>query len=206
MASRPGSLLEVVPETDSPRGGRPRDDAREQAILDAALALIAEVGYEAMSMEAVATHAGVSKATIYRRWTGKADLMAEAIRRMHSDGFPDPEDTGNLRGDLVSMTRLMISQMAGVDGGLLCGLAMAMRSDAELATLMDGHKREHRERVQLLIVSRAKARGEIAESLEPPELIDVAAGVALFQVMSGKPLDDTFSDYLVDRVLIPLTK
>ena len=63
------------------RGGRPRDEAREQAILEAAIDLLAEVGYEAMSIEGVAVRAKSSKATIYRRWPGKAELVADAIRR-----------------------------------------------------------------------------------------------------------------------------
>src|ERR1700681_1013354 len=68
-------LVMVPPDTavEVSRGGRPRDESREQAIRDAAIELLAEVGYDAMSIEAVAVRARSSKATIYRRWPGKAE-------------------------------------------------------------------------------------------------------------------------------------
>jgi AcrR family transcriptional regulator len=204
MVSRSGAELDTEPETDSPRTGRPRDEGREQAILDAAVDLIAEVGYEAMSVESVAARAGVSKATIYRRWSGKTELVAEAMRRMHDDPDADPDDTGSLRGDLLALAQTTFAKMSGVDGGLMCGLAFAVRSDAELGQALDRHKQVYRDRVTDLLISRAKARGEISADTEVPTLMDVAAGVSLLQLMSGKPLDDPFAEYLVDRVLIPL--
>src|SRR5579863_5183615 len=108
MAAPDTELAEVVP-----RGGRPRDDAREQAILDAAIDLLAEVGYEAMSIEAVAVRAKSSKATIYRRWPGKAELVADAIRRRTEPTLADLPDTGSLRGDLLALVELMCTSMAG---------------------------------------------------------------------------------------------
>jgi AcrR family transcriptional regulator len=192
-----------IPDGGLPGRGRPRDDARDQAILDAAVELIVTVGYDAMSIEAVAAHAGVSKATIYRRWAGKAELVAAAIGRMDNGENPDLEDTGSLRGDLVALTRTLFSNLAGADGGLVCGLAVAVRADAELGRLLAGHKQAYRKRVRELIVSRAQSRGELPIEIEPPELMDIALGVSLFRVMSGEPLDDSFADYLVDRVLIP---
>ena len=207
VTSRPGTpSLVIEPETDSPRGGRPRDDAREQAIIDATVEIIGQVGYEAMSVEGVAVRAKSSKATIYRRWSGKSELMAEVIRRMHQADSPDPEDTGSLRGDLLALSMSMFEQMKGIDGGLLCGMAVAVRSDAELGRVVDAQKREQRDRIHSLILSRARARGDMAVETEPPALIDVAAGVSLFQIMSGKPLDREFAEYLVDRILIPLTR
>ena len=77
------------------RPGRPASRrAREQAILDAAIDLVAEVGYDAMSIEAVAVRAKSSKATIYRRWPGKAELVAEAMRRRAEPVLEDLPDTG----------------------------------------------------------------------------------------------------------------
>src|SRR5215207_5169831 len=68
------------PPTGSPSPGRPRDPRRDAAIRDAALALLADVGYERMTVDAIAAAAGVSKPTIYRRWAGKHELVADAIR------------------------------------------------------------------------------------------------------------------------------
>jgi AcrR family transcriptional regulator len=145
----------------------------------------------------------VSKATIYRRWAGKAELGADAVRRMDDGALADPEDTGSLRGDLLALSRTLFINLAGADGGLVCGLAVAVRADAELGRLLAGHKRAYRERVTLLIVSRAQGRGELPTGVDPPELVDIALGVSLFRIMSGEPLDAVFAEYLVDRVLIP---
>ncbi|HUJ66162.1 MAG TPA: TetR/AcrR family transcriptional regulator [Acidimicrobiales bacterium] len=204
-----GTVLETGPRpgnqaaSEHPARGRRRDDSREQAILDAAVELIVTAGYDAMSIEAVAAHAGVSKATIYRRWTGKAELVADAMRRMGDGAHADPEDTGSLRGDLLAMSRTLFTGLAGADGGLVCGLAVAVRADPELGRLLADHKRAYRQRVTSLIVSRAQDRGELPTGTEPPELVEIAAGVSLLRIMSGEPLDDPFADYLVDRVLIP---
>ena len=113
----PGDGPERAPGRDG-SGGRPRDDAREQAILDAAIDLVAEIGYDAMSIEAVAARAKSSKATIYRRWPGKAELVAEAMRRRSRAGPRGLPDTGSLRGDLLALVQRMFDGMNGVDGGL----------------------------------------------------------------------------------------
>ena len=103
-----------------------RDEGREQAILEAAIELLAEVGYEAMSIEAVAVRARSSKATIYRRWPGKAELVAEAMRRRTEPFVEDLPDTGSLRGDLLGLAERMFTGIKGADGGLMCGLAVAV--------------------------------------------------------------------------------
>jgi AcrR family transcriptional regulator len=194
VASRPVVSLDPAPagqEPDSPRGGRPRDETRDEAILEAAVALIAEAGYDSMSMEAIAARAGVSKATIYRRWPGKAELVAEAIRHLDPGGHADPDDTGSLRGDLLALVATLFSNVSGVDG-------------AELGRLLAGHKQQYRERVTSTIVSRAQARGELPNDMDPPPAVmDTALGMALFRVMSGEALDDAYAELLVDRILIP---
>ena len=204
MVTRPSPHIEesLEDELDSPRAGRPRDESRDHVIMDAALELVATVGYDAMSIESIAQRAGVSKATIYRRWPGKAEVVADAIRRKDPGGL-DPEDTGSLRGDLMAMVSTLFANIDGADGGLVCGLAMAVRSDAELGQLLSAHKHDHKERVSSLILSRAQARGELGTGADLPNVMDTAAGMALFRVMSGQPLDPEFADYLVDRILIP---
>ena len=197
------AAVEIEPE--AARGGRPRDEAREQAILDAAIDLLADVGYEALSIEAVANRAKSSKATIYRRWPGKAELIAEAVRR-RSEPMLEPADTGSLRGDLLAMVQQMCDSMQGVDGGLFCGLAVAARSDAEFGRLMSSHMHEHKLRSMALIVSRAQDRGELPPAADPALLLQVVPGMALFQQMTGEPLDAGFPEHLVDHILIPILR
>jgi AcrR family transcriptional regulator len=188
------------------RGGRPRDDAREQAILDAAIEILSEIGYEAMSIEAVAHRAKSSKATIYRRWPGKAELVADAMRRRSEPMLEDVPDTGTLRGDLMAMVGRMIESMNGVDGGLMCGIAVAVRNDAEFGRLMASHMHDQKLQNVSLLISRAQDRGELAPTADPGALLKVAPGVALLQQINGEPLDDKFAEYLVDRILIPLLR
>jgi AcrR family transcriptional regulator len=201
MAASDTELVEVVP-----RGGRPRDESREQAILDAAIDLLAEVGYEAMSIEAVAVRAKSSKATIYRRWPGKAELVADAMRRRSEPILEDLPDTGSLRTDLLALVLRMFDGMKGVDGGLMCGLAVAVRNDAEFGRLMASHLHEHKIRPIAEILSRAETRGEISPGVDPSLLLQVTPGVVLFHQMSGEPLDAPFAAHLVDRILIPLLR
>lgn len=186
------------------KGGRPRDDSREQAILDAAVELIVDKGYDVMSIEAVATRAGVSKATVYRRWPGKAELVADAIRRMSDNHETELDDTGSLRGDLLALTTTLFANMSGADGGLVCGLAVAVRADAELGRLLAAHKEDQNRQITSEIVSRAVDRGELPPHTDPPRLMEVALGQALFRLMQGEPLDATYADYLVDRILLPI--
>jgi AcrR family transcriptional regulator len=188
------------------RAGRPRDEGREQAILEAAIELLAEVGYDAMSIEAVAVRAGSSKATIYRRWPGKAELVAEAMRRRTEPALEDLPDTGSLRGDLLALAERMFTAMKGPDGGLICGLAVAVRSDPEFGRLMAAHTYDSKFRSLAEVVSRAWARGEVPSGADPKLILEVAPGVALFHQMSGEALDTAFAEHLVDRILIPLLR
>jgi AcrR family transcriptional regulator len=87
--------------------GRPRSERAHRAILDAALDLFVEQGYEAMSIEGVAARAGVGKTTIYRRWPSKEELVIDAIEELIMD--VEPVDTGSLREDLVDLlTQLQV--------------------------------------------------------------------------------------------------
>src|SRR6476619_1461080 len=80
---------------------RPRVEGdREQEILDATLEVLADVGYDRLTMDAVATRAKASKATLYRRWNGKVSLVIDALLSVKST--PDLPDTGTLRGDLIA--------------------------------------------------------------------------------------------------------
>jgi AcrR family transcriptional regulator len=191
---------------DSPRAGRPRDEAREQAILEAAVDLLTEVGYEAMSIEAVAVRAKSSKATIYRRWPGKAELVADAMRRRTEPALEDLPDTGSLRGDLLMLIQRMVAGIEGPDGGLMCGLAVAVRTDPEFGRLLVARTHEHKLRTVAALVAQAEARGEIPPGADASLLLEVAPGVALFHQMSGQPFDAAFTEHLVDRILIPLLR
>src|SRR4051794_19069285 len=126
-----------VPTTPAPRG-RPRDPRRDESIYGAVLELLAEVGFDRMSLDAVASRAGVSKPTIYRRCPdGKAALVAAAIA-FHHDAKPSAPDTGSLRGDLLAMVRLMSEQMVE-NAQLAGGLMSQLRTSDELREIFAEH-------------------------------------------------------------------
>src|ERR1700742_4798728 len=103
----PGTDSEAGPATRRP--GRPRSEQAEQAIIEATLDLFAEEGFDGVCVEAVAARAGVGKATIYRRWPNKEELLLAALSSMKS---PFPEPTGNVRDDLAAQMTVMCEDRA----------------------------------------------------------------------------------------------
>src|SRR3954471_15812298 len=115
--------------------GRPRDSGRDLAILDATLSLLTEVGYEQLSMEAVAGRSGAAKTTIYRRYRDKAALVAAAVERRAPAKPPQPEGE-SLREDVHSLAAWLAWSISEQDMGLLGALFAGMRKDARLAQAM----------------------------------------------------------------------
>ena len=188
------------PRPTRPTG--PRAEAREQAILDAALELVMEVGYDRLSMDALAERAHASKATIYRRWTGKAEVVAEAIRRRKAEHLADV-DAGSLRADLVAALGHTCASLS-LDEAIVSGVMSAMRTDPELAGLI---------RAQVVasggtfdaIVDRAVARGELPPGTTADVVNEVGPAMVMMQlVFRGEPLDEEFTRHLVDDVVLPI--
>jgi AcrR family transcriptional regulator len=190
-----------VPVDEAPHRGRPRDPRRREAILAAAVALVAEVGYDRMTVEALATRAGVSKPTIYRRWPGgKAEIIVDAIRAKRAD-FALPPDTGSLRGDLIGYIKGVSS---GFDPHVAAGLIMQLQSSPELEQLFrEEVVCDEQERFESLL-DRAAERGEIVGEVTP--LFADIPGSIIFtrSLIRGLPIDDAFVEELVDRVLLPI--
>src|SRR5215203_1890707 len=102
MAALPGT--EIRPS----RGGRPRDPSRDGVIRAAILRLLGEVGYGALTMDAVASEAGVGKATIYRRWRTKEELVVDTVAELNAVEA-EPVDTGSVEGDLRAVMHAMVA-------------------------------------------------------------------------------------------------
>src|ERR1700710_2802836 len=103
---------------DTRRAGRPRDPSRDEAIVAATLAIFAEEGYAGVTIEGVAARAGVGKATVYRRWVSKEQLVVDAVKLgCHlTDHLPD---TGDVRADLASMLHGLIDKLRSDNGPVL---------------------------------------------------------------------------------------
>jgi AcrR family transcriptional regulator len=186
--------------TDSPARG----SGREAAICRAALELLAEVGYDRMSMDAVANRARASKATIYRHWHGKYELVLDALR---SRGVSEiaPIDTGSLRGDLLAVLHAIADGIAGEDIELMAGAVRAMRAAPELASCVRDSMIEDKRDVARVIVDRAIARRELPAHADPELLHQVAPAMILFQLLiCAQPADEPYLEHVVDDVLTPL--
>lgn len=182
-----------------------RGEQREDAVLRATLELLAEIGYGSLTMDAVATRAKASKATIYRRWSGKADLVIAAIER-HTDAAEQvAPDTGTLRGDLLGLVRDMRDRLTGESAALVLGLLTAMRDDAALATAVRARLIGVKRDAFAPALHRAAARGEARDGADHELIAEVASALLFSRLfVTGEPLDDAFLDRLADAVILPL--
>lgn len=183
-----------------------RGEEREQAILSAVIGLLGELGYEGMTMDAVAARAHASKTTIYRRWPGKPQLVRAAVDRYVAGRLTAGADTGSLRGDLLTVLRAMAGHLTPEFLAMMSGLVHAMRSDPELAAALRprlgiGHA------VVLPIIGRAADRGELAagRDVELAALAhEVIEALLLRHIAAGDALGQEFARHVVDDVVIPV--
>ncbi len=186
--------------------GRPRDDTRDFAIHDATLALLTDVGYDGLSVGAIAARAGVSKATIYRRWANKAAVVASAVEHRAATTPPDPSGA-KLREDLLQIVTWLAEQIAEQDLGMVAAVLAGMRSDPELAAAM--RDKLHRDESAMIerTLHRAARRGEPIASDSDELFAQIAPAVITHRLLIiGKPCDPPFLEHLVDRVLLPLLR
>jgi AcrR family transcriptional regulator len=202
--THPATLEPTSTSAASSRVGCSRSAAREFAICDAALALLAEVGYDRMSMDAVAARARASKATIYRRWPGKHELVLDAVRSRVCD-IVEPPDTGSLRGDIIATLRVMADGIGGQDAALMAGVLRAMRSTPELAVCVRTQMLEQKRYIGRVLVERAIARGELPFDADADVWHEVAPALMFFRILvTDGPVDDAFLTHVADDVLVPL--
>ena len=190
-------------------GRRPtRGRAREQAVLSAVIELLAEAGYEALTMDAVAARARASKTTIYKRWRGKPELVSAAVDTLVAGRLPADTDTGSLRGDLLAVVLAMSGHLTSDFLAMMSGLMEAMRRDPALAGVLRAHLMDDAPAARL-IIGRAVARGELRSGAEV-ELAALAHEVIeaqLFRQMAvGAPFDDAFAAHVVDDLLMPVLR
>jgi AcrR family transcriptional regulator len=169
---------------ESPRRtpGRPRSEASHQAIIRATLELLVETGYRSLTMEGVRARAGVGKATIYRRWSSKEELVRDAVVFMHDD--LEAPDTGSLRGDYEGMASLVRSaaQRAGA-ATLMPRLLGDAANDPELHAIFYDNLVAPRRAQMRAILERAVARGEIRDDVDIELIIDLFAGPVVYRLL-----------------------
>jgi AcrR family transcriptional regulator len=181
--------------------GRPRRARADAAILDAVRELLAEEGYDSLSVERVAQRAGVSKATIYRRHPSKASLVVEALHE-NKRAAVEYQDTGDLRADLVRYLAGIGRAMSSDDGHIMAGLVSAVARNPELADAMRSEYIEPRRRQMLEIFRAAVDRGDLRDDVDPRVLGDVLVGALQHRfLVTGDPTGRKVAEQIVDLVL-----
>ena len=183
------------------RPGRPRSEEAHGAILDAAISLIREVGYDALAMDAIAARAGVGKATVYSRWATKEALVAEALERIVRS-IPIP-DTGTTEGDLRVMMRDSVAMYRDpATKGLLAGLVAAMaRSERIAQAVRSGFIATRRDALRQ-VLERGVARGGLQKGLDLELALDLLSGPLLFRMLiTGGRIDERLTRGIVETVL-----
>lgn len=178
--------MTTVSDGISRKPGRPRSAQADQAIVKATLEELAEVGFEALSIEAVAARAGVGKTTIYRRWPSKDDLVIAAVATIHV--HVPVIDTGNLREDLLALVRgtLEISSEYPLIQKLFLRAMSDLRDKPEIFQVLLDRMILPRFRRFIELIERAKARGEIRRDLDTYIVLSVITGPIFYELTLGE--------------------
>ncbi len=189
------------------RSPRRLDRSLDAAILDATLAGVAEVGYDRLSMDDIASRAGVGKAAIYRRWPSKAVVVADSIAHWRRRLGPlEPPNTGSLRGDIHAL----VAATPDLDDGdsqmirVVVGVATAAMHNPVLAAALDDLVLSTPRQVVRTVLDHAVARGEISAGRDLSLVPDVALGLNVLRIITGRPIDRVYVRRVLEDVILPL--
>lgn len=189
---------------------RRRGAALEEAILDAAFVELSEVGYTAFTVEGVAARARTGKASIYRRWPTRAQLMFEAI----SAHLPSPAQCGismELPDDMTTadalrrIARAIIEILDSPAGDVMRAVKCEAATDPELARAIDDQFQAPRRAAMLALLERGVARGEVRAGAATPIVADVLPAVLTHRIiLQREPIDAQVITDIMEQVLLPL--
>jgi AcrR family transcriptional regulator len=187
-----------------PRLGRKRDHTRDPEILEAALDVLAETGYDGMTIDMVASRAKAGKATLYRRWASKGELVVDAVACMKQIDLGKLPDTGTLRGDFVAMIKPHSIEDSQRKLKIMTGLLAMLSTDPELADTALESIMEPRVAANRIFLRRAIERGEIAAGTDVDAIAVLSQAMATYRVMIlRKPVDRAFILSVLDGVVMP---
>ncbi len=177
---------------------------REAELYAAVLDLLREVGYDALTMDAVAARTRSSKATLYRQWGGKAELVVKAVRCMKPGNSADV-DTGSLRGDLIALVGREDDAAMEQNSALLRGLAMAIHTNPDLLQALQELLVEPEMKEFHRVIRRAVERGEVrADNPALEYLVHMMLGAfATRALLEQRPPTQAFLTSYVDAVVLP---
>ena len=174
--------------------GRPRSIKSQRAMLQATLELLGELGYEAMSIEAIASRAGVGKSTIYRRYKGKEELVADAIESIRQEVIIP--DTGSLESDIDRLIKSAAQITLNATGKQAVAMIIASAASSQSFAQIYWEKYlQPRREAFAIVIERAKKRDEIKADLDADLLFDAMSGIMLYALIFP-PTTESWSEYV----------
>jgi len=175
---------------------------REIELLSTTVELLRQNGYDGLTVDAVASAARASKATVYRRWPSKSELVSAAFAEAVRPG-PAPAPTGSLRDDLIQLGDL-ICQNAGAHMATIRAVLVEVSRNPGLNQELQRHFVDQRRALMHQILQRAVERGEIAADAVHDELWDLLPGYLAFRfLIPGDPPTAQTVRALVDDIIVP---
>jgi AcrR family transcriptional regulator len=173
-----------------PHTGRRRNDAAQEAILDAAFRLLSDPTVDALTIDAIAAAAGVGRQTIYRWWPSKGAVLADALAR-HAQVVVPERETGSFTGDVAAF---LTDSFAGLEStgyaGRLRQIVAEAQRDENVAVMLADFTAARRAALRTLL-ERGQAAGELAAAADLDMLVDMAYGVLYYRLLIGHaPLDE----------------
>jgi AcrR family transcriptional regulator len=188
---------------DEPRRGRPRDPGRDEAIIDASIDVLVRDGYDRLSMEGVAAAAGVGKATVYRRWSSKAELVIDAMASLKP--AIDTIDTGSLEGDIELLTAASCSPHSQRLFEVMVSICSALPREPELLEAFQTRFTEPRIARTTRVLERARDRGELGAEVDIAMAASLVPSLMLQRaLMTGRPAGRAYAEQVVGSVLLPV--
>jgi len=189
--------------TEEPNRGRPRDPSRDEAIIDATIDVLVRDGYDRLSMEGVAAAAGVGKATVYRRWSSKAELVIDAMATLKP--AIDTIDTGTLDGDLELMVAASCSPHSQRLQRVMVSICSALPREPELLAAFRTRFTEPRIARITDMLERARGRGELGPDVDVAMAASLVPSLMLQRaLMTGQPAGRVYAEKVVGSVLLPV--
>ena len=178
----------------------PRVAHTRRLVLEAAASLLAEEGFDRLTLEELAERSGVARSTIYRNWDDRSELFADAFDLLCS--FPEIPDLGSMRDELEFLARELAASLESSEWAkALPSLIGAAHHDDVLGSAQARFSEGRRE-LTSAIFRRADDRGELGAAHDPHELAELFAAPLFFRfLMSHQPLDEAFLRRHVDRLV-----
>jgi AcrR family transcriptional regulator len=201
-----GKSMICAPPADALVNTRRRGLDLETAILDATLDILADGGMAALTMEGVAAAAHTGKASVYRRWPSKEDLLVDAMSHALPPLDASP-DTGSVREDLLALLRIMVDAVNSRSGCALQAFMFDNSVDKALIAVVKQRVMEPRQQMLIDALARGRDRGEVRPDAVDARTAEVGPALIVHQfLMNGPPVPDAFVVQLVDNVLMPLLR